>query len=125
MLLGVILFGLQWDALQVIAWTRMIVTASRTMTLADAVRITFTPGNECSLCVYISENRADTTPGLPSSPEAAIAEARKFILLAAACSPAPWVTPPAPAFVPPRPRDASPPASPVAEIPVPPPRLAA
>ncbi len=35
--------GSQWDMVQTLGWGRMIVRYSQTMTLAQAVRLTFTP----------------------------------------------------------------------------------
>ena len=45
--------GSQWDGAQVFAWGKMVATYSRTMPLTAAVRLTFTPGNECDVCVVV------------------------------------------------------------------------
>ncbi len=58
--------GSQWDVAQVFAWGRMIASYSRTMPLSEAIRMTFAPGNECSVCVAVDEARQQpdsaTTP---------------------------------------------------------------
>ena len=58
--------GSQWDCAQVFAWGRMIAIYSRTMPLAEAVRLTFTPGNECDVCLAVGEAKeqqnSPTTP---------------------------------------------------------------
>lgn len=46
--------GSQWDLVQTFAWGRMIVSYSRTMPLLEAVRLTFTPDNECAICNTVS-----------------------------------------------------------------------
>lgn len=45
--------GSHWELVQTFAWGRMILTYAQTVPLAEAVRLTFTPGNECSLCVAV------------------------------------------------------------------------
>ncbi len=62
--------GSQWDVVQTFAWGKMIVTYAQTMPLADAVRLTFTAGNECGVCEIVNEARQQqsdaTLPGEPS-----------------------------------------------------------
>jgi len=62
--------GSQWDLVQTFAWGKMIATYSRTMPLADAVRLTFAPDNLCGLCKVVSsakrEQPASSVPGAPA-----------------------------------------------------------
>ncbi len=60
--------GSQWDLAQTFAWGRMIAGYSRTMPLLEAVRLTFTPGNECDLCNAVDAARQQ--PVSPATPEA-------------------------------------------------------
>jgi hypothetical protein len=63
--------GAQWDLLQSFAWGRMIANYSRTMPVAEAVRLTFTPDNLCGMCsfVAVAKTRADgTSEGRPHEP---------------------------------------------------------
>ncbi|MCX8090720.1 MAG: hypothetical protein N3I86_07265 [Verrucomicrobiae bacterium] len=50
--------GLHWGALQLVAWTGMIVTYSRDASLAEAVSKTFDGEHPCTLCLAIQEGRA-------------------------------------------------------------------
>jgi hypothetical protein len=47
--------GSHWDLLQTFAWGRMIATYSQSMSLSQAVKLTFTPDNLCGLCQSVSE----------------------------------------------------------------------
>ena len=47
--------GSHWDLLQTFAWGRMIATYSQSMSLSQAVKLTFTPDNLCGLCESVSE----------------------------------------------------------------------
>lgn len=65
--------GAHWDVLQGVAWTRMAATNARSMPLVEALRATFAPGNECSMCEFIARSKSgaeeDTSlPPLPSEP---------------------------------------------------------
>jgi len=103
----------------------MIIRASQVMPLAEALRLTFTPGNECSLCVFIAENRIDSTPGQPASNEAILAKARKFFTHNPSLQTPAFPLKARPSSARPRPCHRRPPAAPVKEVPVPPPRLTA
>jgi hypothetical protein len=46
--------GSHWDLLQTFAWGRMIATYSQSMSLSQAVKLTFTPDNLCGLCQSVS-----------------------------------------------------------------------
>jgi len=46
--------GSHWDLLQTFAWGRMIATYSQSMSLSQAVKLTFTPDNLCGLCESVS-----------------------------------------------------------------------
>lgn len=48
--------GMQWDALQIIAWGRMLAENSQEMTFAEAVDETFF-GEACALCRTADEGR--------------------------------------------------------------------
>jgi hypothetical protein len=43
--------GSHWDLVQTFGWGRMIAAYSKTMPLAEAIRLTFTTDNVCSICV--------------------------------------------------------------------------
>jgi hypothetical protein len=61
--------GAQWDLLQGFAWGRMIASYSRTMPLAEAVRLTFTPSNLCNVCAFVAEAKTRAnTDGRASDP---------------------------------------------------------
>jgi len=47
--------GSHWDLLQTFAWGRMIATYSQSMSLSQAVKLTFTADNLCGLCQSVSE----------------------------------------------------------------------
>jgi hypothetical protein len=47
--------GSHWDLLQTFAWGRMIATYSQSMSLSQAVKLTFTADNLCGLCESVSE----------------------------------------------------------------------
>jgi hypothetical protein len=49
--------GAHWDFVQGFAWGRMIATYSKTMPLAEAVRLTFTADNLCGVCTFVADNR--------------------------------------------------------------------
>lgn len=46
--------GSHWDLVQGLGWGSMIATYSRTMPLAEAVRLTFTPDNMCGVCETVA-----------------------------------------------------------------------
>ena len=60
--------GSHWDLLQTFAWGRMIATYSQSMSLTQAVKLTFTPDNVCGLCQSVSEAKQQMAPDttLPS-----------------------------------------------------------
>lgn len=78
--------GSHWDLVQTFAWGRMIATYAQTMPLAQAVKLTFTPDNLCSVCEAVSE--AKQHPADPALP-----------LEAGGAGKIPLVFQPAPAFV--------------------------
>jgi hypothetical protein len=61
--------GAQWDLVQSFAWGRMIAGYSRTMPLAEAVRLTFQPDNLCSICqmVSVAKQQQSKEAGAPGS----------------------------------------------------------
>lgn len=50
--------GLHWAALQLVAWTGMIVTYARDASVAEALSKTFDGEHPCKLCLAIKEGRA-------------------------------------------------------------------
>jgi hypothetical protein len=61
--------GSQWDGVQVFAWGRMVAGYAHTMPLADAVRLTFTPGNECDICTAVgaAKQQQQDAPAMPAA----------------------------------------------------------
>jgi hypothetical protein len=66
--------GSHWDFLQVYAWGKMVSSYSQTMPLSEAVRLTFTPANMCSVCEVVADaqraaarERGDHNPASKSS----------------------------------------------------------
>lgn len=58
--------GSHWDLVQTFAWGRMIATYSQSMSLAQAVKLTFTPDNLCGVCESVSEAKQRQDAALPS-----------------------------------------------------------
>jgi hypothetical protein len=60
--------GSQWDLVQVFAWGRMFAGYSRIMSVESALRLTFKPGNMCSVCkmVKAAKQQQEQTPAAPS-----------------------------------------------------------
>lgn len=55
--------GSHWDLVQTFAWGRMIAIYAQSMPLREAVRLTFTPDNLCSVCKVVSEAKQQDGPG--------------------------------------------------------------
>lgn len=59
--------GSHWDLVQTFGWGRMIANYSQTMSLAQAVRLTFTPDNMCGVCTIVADAKQsasdDALPG--------------------------------------------------------------
>jgi hypothetical protein len=70
--------GSHWDIVQTYAWGRMIVHYSRSVPLVEAVRLTFTPGNECRVCLVV-QTAQEQAPE-PAVPGAAAADKRLMAL---------------------------------------------
>ena len=49
--------GSHWDLVQTFGWGRMIATYAKTMPVAEAVRLTFTTDNLCSVCELVQESK--------------------------------------------------------------------
>lgn len=62
--------GSHWDLVQTFAWGRMIATYSQSMSLAQAVKMTFTPDNMCGVCESVSEAKQHQDSALPSDGKA-------------------------------------------------------
>lgn len=76
--------GAQWDLLQGVAWGRMIAGYSRSMPIDDAVRLTFTPGNRCELCMKVAAARAaEEDPESPAAPTRSSGSRIDFLLAGA------------------------------------------
>jgi hypothetical protein len=60
--------GSHWDLVQTFAWGRMIACYSQTMSLKQAVKLTFTADNLCGICQSVSEakQQLEHDAGLPS-----------------------------------------------------------
>jgi hypothetical protein len=70
--------GAIWNAVQVVAWGKMIHDYSQVMPMTQALRVTFDGSAPCNLCV-ITENARDAAHDqLP--PEAALGAADKLVL---------------------------------------------
>jgi hypothetical protein len=62
--------GLQWLALQSIAWTAMIVDYSKRVSVGKAIEQTFDGAHPCSLCRFVNngkacEKKSDLQPLMP------------------------------------------------------------
>jgi hypothetical protein len=91
--------GAQWDLLQSFAWGRMIATYSRTMPLAEAVRLTFTADNLCGVCEFVAAGKTrapsdDTRPApareADAKAKAPLAPAPEHLLVFASPPAPPW-----------------------------------
>ena len=52
--------GSHWDLVQTFGWGRMIATYSQTMSLSEAIRLTFTPENMCGVCSAVATAKQQT-----------------------------------------------------------------
>jgi hypothetical protein len=62
--------GSHWDLVQTFAWGRMIATYSQSMSLAQAVKLTFTPDNLRGVCESVSEAKQHENTAIPSDAKA-------------------------------------------------------
>ena len=62
--------GSHWDLVQTFAWGRMIATYSQTMSMTQAVRLTFTADNLCGVCETVAEAKQQQDSTLPSDAKA-------------------------------------------------------
>ncbi|MDF3058631.1 MAG: hypothetical protein K0R17_2846 [Rariglobus sp.] len=62
--------GSHWDLVQTFAWGRMIATYSQSMSLSQAVKLTFTSDNLCGICESVSEAKQQQDAALPSEGKA-------------------------------------------------------
>jgi hypothetical protein len=110
--------GSQWDVVQALGWGRMIVRYSQSMTVVQAVRLTFTPDNLCGICESVSlAKQQPAASALPLTPDSW----GKLILV---FQPAAVVYAPLPVTAKLPPGEASPQGQGRAQPPVPPPRAA-
>ncbi|MFO1451468.1 MAG: hypothetical protein U1F61_25130 [Opitutaceae bacterium] len=49
--------GSHWDLVQTFGWGRMIASYARTMPLSEAIRLTFTADNLCSVCEFVQDSK--------------------------------------------------------------------
>jgi hypothetical protein len=70
--------GAIWNAVQVVAWAKMINDYSRVMPLPRAIQVTFDGSAPCKLCLLTAHAREATREPLPQ--EAALGTADKLIL---------------------------------------------
>jgi len=56
--------GSHWDLVQTFGWGRMIATYAKTMPVSEAVRLTFTGDNLCSVCEFVQDSKQaqDSSP---------------------------------------------------------------
>jgi hypothetical protein len=109
--------GLQWDLLQVVAWSRMLADNSQSMSFARAVEKTFN-GDMCPLCRVVDHAKQQQA----RNPAAAVRTDSKLILF---CHTVSVVVLPGPRATRTWPADAPAPGEIRRTPPVPPPRLAA
>ena len=89
--------GSHWDLVQTFAWGRMIGGYARTMPLAEAIRLTFTPANLCSVCELVKdakqqqEQDAAAIPGLKIDGKILLVFQPAPQLQIDACGADPWV----------------------------------
>ncbi|MET0262228.1 MAG: hypothetical protein ABW223_04975 [Rariglobus sp.] len=62
--------GSHWDLVQTFAWGRMIATYSQSMSLSQAVKLTFTADNLCGVCESVSDAKQHQDSALPSDGKA-------------------------------------------------------
>jgi hypothetical protein len=61
--------GLHWAALQMVAWTGMVITYSRDGSISEAISKTFDGAHKCRLCKLVDEGREkNSAPGVRKSP---------------------------------------------------------
>ena len=60
-----VIAGGHWGALQLVAWTAMVIDFSREAPVATAVSMTFDGQNPCSLCKTVERGMADDGPVTP------------------------------------------------------------
>lgn len=58
--------GAVWDALQVVAWTRMFTNNTETMTVSAAWRETFDGTKPCEICLGVAKAKETAQEQLPS-----------------------------------------------------------
>lgn len=58
--------GVLWDAMQVVAWGKMLAGYTETMPLGDALRATFDPAKPCEMCVGIAKAKDATQKQAPA-----------------------------------------------------------
>lgn len=58
--------GSHWDLVQTFAWGRMIANYSQTMSIGQAIKLTFTADNLCGVCESVSEAKQQQDAAVPS-----------------------------------------------------------
>ncbi|WP_052360781.1 hypothetical protein [Geminisphaera colitermitum] len=118
--------GVHWDFLQVVGWGRMIVTYTTEldMSLAEAVRYTFSGDARCRICETVTEGKkaSNGDPASSSTPGSPVAGKDAVGKLLLSLSPAPLGTPAVSTQTTWFAADVLEPLSPAYPVPVPPPR---
>lgn len=86
--------GVHWDALQVVAWSRMFADNARSMPLLAAVRQTFDPQKMCGMCCAVQaakrEQRESTSPAAQVEGKAPVVIQPAAGIVVAAPAGRPW-----------------------------------
>ena len=73
-----VIAGGHWGALQLVAWTAMVIDFSREAPVATAVSMTFAGQNPCSLCKTVERGMADDGPATPAPERAKLGKLIKI-----------------------------------------------
>jgi hypothetical protein len=76
--------GMAWNALQLVAWSKMFASYSENMPFAQALGEALDPTKPCDMCVGIAKARSETEKKLPSSE---LQAAAKLVLIVHAAEP--------------------------------------
>ncbi len=86
--------GVHWDAIQVVAWSRMFADNARTLPLLAAVRQTFDPQEMCGMCCAVQdakrEQREAASPAAQADGKAPLVIQPTARVLVAAPAGQPW-----------------------------------
>jgi len=86
--------GSQWDVVQVFAWSRMFAHNARVLPVRDALELTFSPSDKCSVCRLVEAAREDR-PGDNAASAKFLKEPIVFLagttIIVAAPTSSPWI----------------------------------